>query len=92
MAAEIISGQIVDDACTFEPVPEWTAEEFANTSIPHAWVLEKGGGEEYRTMRYRDMVSAYAKTLGIRNFVSQFAAYAKLHRGSGTVAQLCIRT
>lgn len=87
MAAEIISGQIVDDACTFEPVPEWTAEEFANTSIPHAWVLEKGGGEEYRTMRYRDMVSAYAKTLGIRNFVSQFAAYAKLHRGSGTAAQ-----
>ena len=43
---------IIEDADTFEPVPEWTAEQFYNTSIPHAWVLERGGGEEYRTLRY----------------------------------------
>ena len=87
MAAEIIAGKIIEDADTFEPVPEWTAEQFYNTSIPHAWVLERGGGEEYRTLRYRDMVSAYAKTLGIRNFVSQFSAYAKSHRALPAVTE-----
>ncbi len=87
MAAEMLSGDIRDEAVMFEPLPEWTVEEFTGGSTPHAWVLEHGRGDAYKTMRYRDMAAAAAKKLGIRNFVSQFNAYERAHRSDGVVRE-----
>ncbi len=81
-----MAGEILE-VLTFEPLPEWTLEEFTNGSTPHAWVLEHGGGDTYKTMRYRDMAAAKAKEFGIKNFVSQFNAYEKSHRNDGIVTE-----
>ncbi len=81
MASEII------EVTTFEPLPEWTAEDFTSGSAPHAWVLEHGDGDAYKTMRYRDMAAEAAKALGIRNFVSQFNAYERSHRNDGVLVE-----
>lgn len=80
MAAEILAGEIRDDNLYFEPLPDWTEEDFTKSSVPHAWVMEQGGGDPYKTLRYRDMAAAAAKKLGIRNFVSQYNKYAASHR------------
>ena len=77
-----MAGEILE-VLTFDPVPEWTAEDFINGSAPHEWVLSHGDGDAYKTMRYRDMVADSAKKLGIRNFVSQFNAYERSHRNDG---------
>ena len=53
--AEILSGAIRDDPLEFEPIPDWTEEDFLNSSRPHEWILEHGGGDDYKTLRYRDM-------------------------------------
>lgn len=81
-----MSGEIIE-VNTFDALPEWTIEDFTGGSKPHAWVLEHGDGDVYKTMRYRDMTAEVAKKLGIRNFVSQFNAYERSHRNDGVMTE-----
>lgn len=79
-------GEILE-VLTFDPLPEWTADDFTSGSAPHAWVLLHGDGDGYKTMRYRDMAAEAARKLGIKNFVSQFNAYERSHRSDGVAAE-----
>ena len=79
-------GEIIE-VNTFDALPDWTVEDFTGGSVPHAWVLEHGGGDVYKTMRYRDMTAEAARKLGIRNFVSQYNAYEKTHRQKPIAAE-----
>lgn len=81
--AESIAPKFKEDGVEFVPIPEWTKEDFENTSIPHAWVMEMGAGNPYLTIRYRDCVAKYAKTLGISRFVSQYNRYEEAHKSGG---------
>ncbi len=81
-----MAGETIE-VLTFDPLPEWNAEDFTNSSAPHEWVLSHGSDDEYKMLRYRDMVSEAAKKLGIRNFVSQFNAYKKSRRSDGIVTE-----
>lgn len=81
--AEILSGAIRDDPLEFEPIPDWTEEDFLNSSRPHEWILEHGGGDDYKTLRYRDMTAKLAKKYKINNFSSQFNEYRKMKRKDG---------
>lgn len=81
--AELLSGVIRDDPLEFEPIPDWTEEDFLNTSRPHEWILEHGGGDDYKTLRYRDMTAKLAKKYKINNFSSQFNEYRKMKRKDG---------
>ena len=71
----------------FDALPDWTVEDFTGGSVPHAWVLEHGDGDVYKTMRYRDMTAEAARKLGIKNFVSQYNAYEKTHRQKPVAAE-----
>ena len=79
-------GEIIE-VNTFDALPDWTVEDFTGGSVPHAWVLEHGDGDVYKTMRYRDMTAEAARKLGIRNFVSQYNAYEKTHRQKPVAAE-----
>lgn len=79
-------GEIIE-VNTFDALPDWTVEDFTGGSVPHAWVLEHGDGDAYKTMRYRDMTAEAARKLGIKNFVSQYNAYEKTHRQKPVAAE-----
>lgn len=79
-------GEIIE-VNTFDALPDWTVEDFTGGSVPHAWVLEHGDGDVYKTMRYRDMTAEAARKLGIKNFVSQYNAYEKTHRQKPVAAE-----
>ena len=79
-------GEIIE-VNTFDALPDWTVEDFTGGSVPHAWVLEHGDGDVYKTMRYRDMVAEAARKLNIKNFVSQYNAYEKTHRQKPVAAE-----
>ncbi len=81
-----MSGEIIE-VNTFDALPDWTIEDFTGGSVPHAWVLEHGDGDVYKTMRYRDMVAQAARRFGIMNFVSQYNAYEKTHRQKPVAAE-----
>ncbi|MBQ8552321.1 MAG: DUF927 domain-containing protein [Clostridia bacterium] len=79
--AEKVTGEIMADAeLHFDPMPDFTEEDFRNTKKPLLWVLSHASEGEYMVARYSDMVVEAARQYGIFNYRSQYTAFMKVWR------------
>lgn len=79
--ADSINAEVLPDAeLVFDPMPDFTEDDFRLTKKPLLWIMSHEREGEYMVARYSDMVVEAAKGFGIRNYRAQYNAFMKVWR------------
>lgn len=74
--AEAVKGELLADSeLEFEPMPEFTEDDFKRTKKPLLWVISHENEGEYMVGRYAEQVAETARCYGIRDFKRQLTAF-----------------